>query len=94
MTDNDILVMVKADLEIIGTNDTKDMYLLQLIDRAKALIAREGATLDLNSAEDCGLVAMYAAWLYRKRADDSPAMPRMLRVPLNNRIFGEAVKRQ
>ena len=93
MTDNEILLMVKNDLEIIGTNETKDGFLLQLIARAKALIEREGATLDLTSVEDCGLVAMYAAWLYRKRADDSPAMPRMLRIPLNNRIFGEAVNR-
>lgn len=91
MTDAELLTMLKADVEIIAGNDTKDDYLTQLITAAKQYITREGATLDLGQMEDCNLVVMYAAWLYRKRAEDAPAMPRMLRWALNNRIFGEKV---
>lgn len=91
MTDAELLTMLKADLEIIAENTTKDGYLAQLITAAKQYITREGATLNLDQMEDCNLVVMYAAWLYRKRAEDAPAMPRMLRWALNNRIFSEKV---
>lgn len=83
--------MLKADVEIIAVNTTKDEYLANLITAAKQYITREGATLSLDQMEDCNLVVMYAAWLYRKRAEDAPAMPRMLRWALNNRIFSEKV---
>ena len=83
--------MLKADVEIIAANTTKDEYLGNLITAAKQYITREGATLSLDQMEDCNLVVMYAAWLYRKRAEDAPAMPRMLRWALNNRIFSEKV---
>ena len=91
MTDAELLTMLKADVEIIAANTTKDEYLGNLITAAKQYITREGATLDLDLMEDCNLVVMYAAWLYRKRAEDAPAMPRMLRWALNNRIFSEKV---
>lgn len=91
MTDAELLTMLKADLEIIAANTSKDDYLAQLITAAKQFIEREGASLNLEQMEDCALVVMYAAWLYRKRAEDSVAMPRMLRWALNNRIFSEKV---
>lgn len=91
MTDAELLTMLKADLEIIAANTSKDDYLAQLITAAKQFIEREGASLDLDQMEDCTLVVMYAAYLYRKRAEDSVAMPRMLRWALNNRIFAEKV---
>ena len=37
-------------------------------------------------------IGMYAAYLYRKRADDAPVMPRMLRYALNNRLFSQKVR--
>lgn len=91
MTDAELLTMLKADLEIIPANTTRDTYLGQLIAQAKRFCETEGVTLNLADSEDCGLVVMYAAWLYRKRADDAPAMPRMLRWALNNRIFSRKV---
>ena len=91
MTDAELLTMLKADLEIIAANTSKDDYLAQLITAAKQFIEKEGASLDLDQMEDCTLVVMYAAYLYRKRAEDSVAMPRMLRWALNNRIFSEKV---
>lgn len=94
MNNSELLTVVKTDLEIIGANETRDTYISNLIERAKAMISREGVTLDMNSVEDCGLVAMYAAWLYRKRAEDAPAMPRMIRWALNNRLFSEKVREE
>lgn len=91
MTDAELLTMLKADLEIISANTTKDAYLNQLIAASKKFIGTEGATLDLADMEDCTLVTMYAAYLYRKRAEDVVSMPRMLRWALNNRIFKEKV---
>lgn len=92
MTADEILEMVKFNLMIMGT--AWDAYLVNLIEAAKQLISREGITLDMSSVEDCNLVIMYTAYLYRKRTDtDSQgyrvAMPRMLRYALNNRLFSE-----
>ena len=91
MTDAELLLMTKANLEIIGANTSKDTYLTQLIDSSKMMIEREGISLDTNSIEDCNLITMYASYLYRKRAEDTPVMPRMLRYALNNRLFSEKV---
>jgi hypothetical protein len=122
MTKNDILEMLKANLEII--NSLKDKYLGQLIETAEKEIKREGVTFTTTTIEstttttddegnetttttteisyevdDANLIVMYAAWLYRKRVDDSlsgytsaisaTGMPRMLRYQLNNRIFSQ-----
>ena len=90
MTNAEILTMTKANLEIIPENTLQDTYLTQLVTAAQQMITREGVTLT-SSIEDGTLVSMYAAWLYRKRAEDNPPMPRMLRWALNNRVFSEAV---
>lgn len=87
MTDVELLSMVKLNLAIIG--DTWNEYLMNLIAVSKKAIAREGITLNDSDIEDCNLVVMYTAYLYRKRAEDTAAMPRMLRYALNNRIFSE-----
>ncbi len=82
MTDADILAMTKSNLQIMGT--VWDTYLGQLIEAAKGYIGTQGIVLDLSQIRHCNLVVMYASYLYRKRADDAPAMPRMLRYELNN----------
>lgn len=122
MTKDDILEMLKANLEII--NSLKDKYLGQLIEAAEKEIKREGVTFTTTTidntttttddegnetttttteisyeVDDANLIVMYAAWLYRKRVDDSlsgytsaisaTGMPRMLRYALNNRIFSQ-----
>lgn len=89
MTENEILQMTKFNLAILGT--AYDSYLLNLINAAKNEIGTEGITLDTSSVSDCNLIVMYAAYLFRKRAEDNPVMPRMLRYALNNRLFSEKV---
>lgn len=90
MTDEQILEMLKSNLDT--TTSVKDDYLKFLIDASKEKIAEEGITLDLNKSSDVNLVVMYAAYLFRKRAEDNPVMPRMLRYALNNRLFSEKMK--
>ena len=90
MTDETILAMLKVNLQIIAGNTLQDGYLQNLIATARQMITREGITLT-DTIEDGNLVVMYAAYLYRKRADDAPIMPRMLRYALNNRLFSQTV---
>lgn len=85
MTNAEKLAVLKHDLQIL--TDIHDNYLRGLLDMASALIAREGVTL-AGTVEDDGLQIMYAAYLYRHRAEGDNSMPRMLRYALNNRIFG------
>lgn len=90
MTKSDVLTIMKTDLEISGTG--RDAYLNNLIDLAEKAISREGITLDANSTDDWMLVESYAAFLYRKRREDTVAMPRSLRYLLNNRLFSEKAR--
>ena len=89
MTRDDILDMVKLNLQIAG--NAFDEYIEDLIiPAAEAEIAREGITLDFeNSIGDANLLVMYAGYLYRRRADSDAGMPRMLRYALNNRLFAQ-----
>lgn len=87
---NDLkMVLLKQDLQLL--QDRQDDYLRTLLDIAASMIAREGITLT-DSAEDIGLQAMYAAYLYRHRAQRENAMPRMLRYALNNRLLAEKLE--
>ena len=88
MTAAELLTMTKLNLEIPANNTLFDDYIGKLIEAAEQMITREGMNLT-ESIEDGNLVVMYAAYLYRKRADSSPVMPRMLRYALNNRVFSE-----
>ena len=83
-----MLTMLKTDLGI-RTTSAYDERLLQLLTAAQSAICREGASsLDASDPLDQQLIVMYAAWIWRRR-DDMPGMPPMLRLALNNRVFGE-----
>lgn len=86
MTDAEILVILKVDLQVSST--ALDTYLLQLISSAREYIAIEGITLT-DTPGDAQLVEMYAAYLYRHRREENAQMPRMLRWAMNNRIFSQ-----
>lgn len=87
MTEETRLELLRCDLQLMSSS--YDAYLLTLLASATAAITGEGIVLDLGTVEDNHLVVMYAAYLYRKRAEDSPAMPRMLRWVLNNRLLAQ-----
>lgn len=83
-----MLAMLKTDLGI-RTTTAYDERLGQLLTAAEAAIRAEGVeTLEETDPLDQQLIVMYAAWLWRRR-DEMPGMPRMLRLALNNRVFGE-----
>ena len=89
MTQDDLLTLLQADLNMLSPDITRTAQLQQLLSVAQQFIAREGVILSAPyTAEDAQLIIMYAAYLFRKRATDEP-MPRMLRWALNNRIFSE-----
>ena len=90
MTDEQILAMLKSNLSMMTT--AQDNYLGFLIESSEKNIAEMGITLDLNESDDVNLVVMYAAYLFRKRAEDNPAMPRMLQFAIHNRLFSEKMK--
>ena len=77
MTNDDLLVMLKANLEIITdyldeeAKAATDAELTVYIDAAKTYITREGATLSLDDVGDCQLIVMYAGSICEKgTADD------------------------
>lgn len=82
----EILSVLKMDLQI--SSQKYDTYLENFITLAKRGIEKEGITLD-DSIEDGMLVEMYAAYLYRKRREESAPMPRSLRYMLNNRLLSQ-----
>lgn len=95
MTDEEILTVLKVDLQI--STDKLDNYLGQIIQAARAYIQTEGITLDCSTGDGM-LVEMYSAYLYRRRREENVAlrrreenvaMPRMLRWALNNRLFSQ-----
>ena len=91
MADSTMLAMLKTDLGI-STSTAYNTRLEQLLTVAQSAITEEGAsTLDASDPLDMQLIGMYAAWLWRRR-DEMSGMPRMLRLALNNRVFGEAAR--
>ena len=83
-----LLPALKVDLGLTAT--VYDDRLTARLETAMERITAEGVTLQ-DTVGDKDLVLMYAAWLWRGRVEQSP-MGRMLRVALNNRIFGEAAR--
>ena len=45
--------------------------------------------IGVDTPESVNLIVMYAAYLFRKRAEDNPIMPRMLRYALNQMLFAQ-----
>lgn len=88
MSDEDILVILKMDIQISA--DKLDPYLKNLITAAKDFIKKEGIRLE-ETVEDGMLTEMYAAYLYRKRRENI-AMPRSLRWALNNRLLSQKAR--
>ena len=100
MTQADLLVLLKRDLEIVTTYmdqeavEEIDAQLTVYLSAAARFIETEGIALDTNDVGDALLLVMYAGWLYEKRKAATPndQMPRMLRWNLNNRLFSQDVR--
>lgn len=88
MDNETMLTALKVDLGI--TTNAYDVRLSQYMESARAAIRIEGIDLT-DSTDDCNLIVMYAAWLWRKR-DTNEGMPRMLRWMMNNRVFSQKLQ--
>lgn len=92
MTKEDILTILKANLDLLQVSDERLAFLNHCIDSAIAFIEREGVSFsDPYSVEDGSLIVMYASYLFQKRKTDE-GMPRMLRWALNNRLFSQKMQ--
>lgn len=89
MTDQEKLTILKKDLQML-TNSNDD-YLKILMKQAEAQIEREGVETSDGIEEDMAVI-QYAAYLFRKRASGDTAMPRYLRLQLNNMKVSKAGK--
>lgn len=87
MTDQERLAVLKKDLQML--TDSNDDYLKILLNQAKAQVQREGVDLSVGIEGDM-VVIQYAAYLFRKRASGETAMPRFLRLQLNNMKISQA----
>ena len=87
MTDQERLAVLKKDLQML--TDSNDDYLKILLNQAKAQVQREGVDLSVVIEGDM-VVIQYAAYLFRKRASGETAMPRFLRLQLNNMKISQA----
>lgn len=88
----DDLTMLKQNLEI--PNTLRDEYLQTLLDAAVLELERHGITApETNTADYQNLKVMYAAYYYRKRAEEGEqTMPRMLRFALHNYLLSQKMK--
>lgn len=94
-----IYQMLCMDLQFITSKVPSERaeYLKQLIDAAEASIGRWGITLDETleeNLEQAQAVEMYAAYLYRNRAEGNNGMPEMLRHRLNQLLFNQKMKEE
>lgn len=81
------LSLLKGDLGFFGTDIDEDVdeYLNQKVESAKSELSTIcRLNLDENDVWDADLIAMYAAWLYRKR-DSGEGKPPMLQSAIRNR---------
>jgi hypothetical protein len=86
-----LLNLLKIDLGI--THNLRDAFFIKLIEGTKQEIKRRGITYDENSADDQMLIVDYAAWVYRKRAEDTP-LAANIQHRIRNRIIKERIQKQ
>lgn len=89
MTDDQMLVILKQDLQMITKSN--DDYLKMLLEMSESLIKREGIAPE-DTIEYAGIKIQYAAYLFRKRAGADTVMPRFLRWEMNNMLFSQKAK--
>lgn len=88
------LALLKADLGFFGSalEPSMEEYLNSLLKYAETDLADNcGIDLITDDPADAQLLAMDAAWLYRKRVD-GPDRPPMLKLAIRNRQVTQALQ--
>lgn len=85
------LALLKVDVGLMHPTKEQEQLLNSKLSAAKARIERRGIRLKDEDPDCNDLVVMYAAWLYRKRAQssDETEMPRMLKQALNDVLVSQ-----
>ena len=81
-----VLVLFKSDIGV--SHRLRDPYFEKLIAAAHVELEKKGLTLDCDSIEDQMLIADYAAWQYRHRAENV-GLARNVELRIRNRIVKE-----
>lgn len=81
------LSLVKARLDYLPGNTTKDEYLLARIDAAAAELERNGIRL-MNRTDDTMLLVDMTVWQYQSR-DKQTGMPEWLRIKRRERFLAD-----
>lgn len=88
VVDSTLTNLFKLDCGI--TTNAYDGLIVHIEEQAIAALTETGITLPDNpTAEDYGLVRMYATWLWRQRDEKDQPMPRMLQYSIHNRLFSQ-----
>lgn len=87
MSDNDLLVLLKMDLQRIGAELGDDAYLLGLVGAAKSNLARQGVREEA-AGDYPYLVVGTSAWMYRKRITGE-AEPAYLKRMRHDMLFSQ-----
>lgn len=85
----EILKLLKLDLAIM--HDKRDEYLRAVIAAAQEELKEKGIPIDLEKVDDQLLLSDYAAWKYRKRAEDVP-LSQNIQWRIRNRVVKERAK--
>lgn len=89
MDENMQLKILKMNLQLL--TNAQDEYLKKLLKQAVSLIKREGIQNDHTEDYEMSIID-YAAFLFRKRANNELTMPRHLRYELNNILMSQKSK--
>lgn len=92
MSDGDLLLLLRQDLQRTGSITGENDYLTHLLQAAKGHLRRQGVREDGSADYDQAVVST-AAWLYRKRitGEAEPLFLRRMRLDL---IVSQQVRRE
>ena len=87
------MAILKAGVGFFNTKipEAMETYLESLLGAAESGLAERGIFVFPGEINDDMLLAMYAEWLYRKKASGA-GMPDMLRAEIRTRQVGKATK--
>lgn len=87
----DKLTLLAAELNMHNVPEGRRVQLEQLLTVAASKIAQAGITLNNDDIGDVHLQVVYAAWLFRRRAQtaENSGMPRWLQLDIHDRLIRE-----
>lgn len=87
----DKMTLLAAELNMHSVPEARRVQLEQLLSVAASKIAQTGITLNDDDTGDVHLQVVYAAWLFRRRAQtaENAGLPRWLQLDIHDRLIHE-----